>query len=382
MKPTLLPVSPPFILPIFFIAAMLAGCFTTREVTVDYPLEPSVVEAINRGGTDATVVLADSHSVTVKEILVDSVMARWLEGEWVASPLANVQSITFIDPAEAGGQLFKGIVYSAAGFGALGLIGGLAEDHSGLFGEVLEAGAIGGLMAGLTYDRWRLMTDPRVCYTIRPPQTALERTRREADKMHLEAGARDLMTGLNVRNRKLCIAAGAMFGSGNSVNAESDASKALVLGGEISFAGRFWERAEIGLDFGLASHIFGRASSQEKVNRLTMMLTGTIFPLEGSGFFIRGGLGFGLYSAFATYAGPIVTLPPVAPATVTASGFAFALGCGYDLRIGEAWSIRPAVRYTFTPLSGLELNDTVILATGRSSQLLTISLGVVFNGVI
>ena len=365
-----------------FLAGLLSGCYTTREVTLDYPLEPAAVRTINEGGGDALLVLADSQTVGAMQLAVDSVMLRWFNGEWSATPLANVRSILFIDPDEYWSQTLKGVLYGAAGFAAIALVDGLAHDRPDILAQTLAAAAVGGLGSILTRNAWGQFTDPRVRYTIRPPRTVEEEASREADRRRVEAGARASIPDLNARSRRFRVEPGFLLGQGNSINAESDASNPLVIGGLGSFGMELWDRFEGGLELSVASHAFGRGSPDERVIQLMILLTGTFFPLENSGLFVRGGVGLGTYSASGTYAGPIVTSPHVTPPTVTADGIAICLGGGYDFRLNDSWSLRPAIRYAITPLSGLELNDQVILATGRTRTLLLASFSIVFKGAM
>ncbi len=365
---------------VFLCGVLALGCASTRDVTVDYPVPAKIAEQINSAGSKAVVALADSEVLAVQRLTVDSVSVRWLDGEWREEPLANVVSMTLEDPAEKGNQMLTGALYTAAAFGAIGVIDGLSQDRSNVAGEALLVAGAGGLLAALTYDVWGPMTAPRIRYLIRPPQTAREMTQREIDRIHVEQGPG--VEELNARSRNGRIEPTFLYGSANSVNPESDPSSPLVVGGGITFGFRTWEQLEIGLQFLLASHSFNRKSSTETVRSFSFSLIGTFFPLEHSGLFVRGGIGYGSYSANGTYTGSVTTTPPVTPSGVTGDGIALLIGGGYDIRLSDAWSIRPAVEYIAMPLGDLKLNDKAVIASGATSKMIVAMVAVVFKGVM
>ncbi len=361
---------------------LLTGCASTKEITVDYPIPPAAVQEINGAGGRSVIELSDSETVLGERLTVDSMTARWLEGEWRAAPIAGIRSLTVPDRAEEGSHFLAGVLYSAAGFAAIGLAEGLSNNRQGVVGEALRAGGAGALAAVVTSNVWGPATEPRVRYTIRPPQSAREATQREMDRNRIENETRISISELNARSRNFRLAPSVAFGLGNPVNPESDASSPLAIGCGLSFGMQIWERAELGLELNVASHAFRRTHPDESVVRLNLLLTGTYFPVRNSGLFVRGGIGFGSYSATGTYTGSVRTTPSVTPSAVIADGLALSVGAGYDIRLADAWSLRPSVQYTLTPLGALKLNDQVVIATGRSSAIVTGVVTIVYRGVI
>lgn len=361
---------------------LLPGCISTTEVTVDYPVPPSTVQAINEVGGTAVIVLLDSEIVSARQVTVDSMTARWLDGEWRVVPIAEVVSLTVQDPSDEGNQLVTGVLYSAAAFGAVGLIEGISQNKSGVAGDALLMAAAGGLAAAVTYDLWGPMTGKRIQYTIQSPRSARESLQRDMDRDRLEAETRATTTELNIHSRNLRVEPTFLYGRGNAVESTSDPSSPFVVGGGVNFGLRFWDQMELGLELIVASHSFNRTNPDESVTRFCFLLNGTFFPMEESGLFVRGGIGYGAYSASGTYKGTVQTTPAVTPSTVAGEGLTLSIGAGYDIRLADAWSIRPGVRYTTTLLGDLELNDQAVIATGKTSSMLTVMLSIVFRGVM
>jgi hypothetical protein len=361
---------------------LVPGCVSTREVTVDYPVPPPVVQAINDVGGRAVIVLQDSEIVSAQQLTLDSMTARWLDGEWRVVPIADVVSLTVQDPSEKGNRLVTGVLYSAAAFGAIGLIDGISQDKPDAGADALLMAVAGGLAAAVTYDFWGPMTEPRLQYTIRSPRSAQESLQRDMDRNRLEAETRATTTELNMQSRNLRVEPTFVYGRGNEVESGSDPSSPFVVGGGVNFGVRFWDQIELGLELIVASHSFNRTNPDESVTRFCFVLKGTFFPMVQSGLFVRGGIGYGAYSASGTYTGTVQTIPAVTPSTVTGEGLTLTIGAGYDIRLADAWSIRPGVQYNTTPLGNLELNDQAVIATGKTSSMLTVVVSIVFKGVI
>ena len=363
---------------LLILAPFLAGCFTTTGLVIDYPVQPSAIERINTAGGSAVITLADSQKVTAYSLRVDSLMAVWLGDGWTAVPIAGITSITIPDREGEEDRLLKGIVYGTAVGAAMGLADGIIGDRQNIAGQVVGSAAAGGLIAGLWLPqiRWNYVE-----LSIRPPRDETERVRREADRLRVEGMIPEFLAGIIEENRRYRLEPGFLIGRGNAIGGESNPSSPFAIGGRMSFGYRFWERGELAFEFSLLSHSFSRSTRQEQVTRAGFLFTGTFFPFDRSTVFLQGGVGYGSYSALGTYTGGITTDPPVSPPLVTGEGPAFVFGMGVDCSLGDRWSIRPGVRYTYIALGDLLLNDTALLASGRGSHTLAFSLGLVFRGI-
>jgi opacity protein-like surface antigen len=354
-----------------------AGCISTTEVVVEYPLARGVVEQINRSGGTGTIERTDSTVVAVTSLQVDSVKALWLAEQWEITPLAEVKSITVHDRETEESLRLKGIIYSAALFGAIGLTDALVEGRSAVLAETIGAAAAGAILAAYVVPPSMALLK----FTIPPPKDEAERVKRETDRMRLRGEIPRAQEELQRENRRYRIEPGLLFGGGNGIFAEGDPSSLYAIGGKMSFGYAFWESGELAFEFNLVSHTFDRSDEQEQVTRASFLVTGTYFPMDRSSFFLQAGMGYGFYSAFATYSGSVRTDPPVTPPTLSADGPAVALGAGVDLPLSEHWSLRPGFRYTYIGLGDLQLNDSVVLASGQPSHFFAISLSLVFRGI-
>jgi opacity protein-like surface antigen len=367
------------LLPAWFILLPIlsAGCISTTEVMVDYPLDYSIIERINRSGGTGTILRTDSTVLAVSSLQVDSVKALWLSDQWEITPLAEIRSITVHDQETEESLKLKGIIYSAALFGAIGLTDALVEDRSAVLAETIGAAAAGALLAAYVVPQSTSMLK----FTITPPRSEAERVQREADRLRLRGEIPAAQEELQRENRRYRIEPGLLFGAGNGIFAEGDPSSLYAIGGKMSFGYAFWERGELAFEFNLVSHTFQRSNEQEQVTRASFLVTGTYFPLRRSSFFLQAGFGYGFYSAFATYTGSVRTDPPVTPPTLSADGPAVVLGAGIDLGLSEHWSLRPGFRYAYIGLGDLQLNDSVVLASGQASHFFALSLSLVFRGI-
>ena len=369
----------PFFFPaLLILPPLLAGCGATAELAVDYPLEPSVVQRINTAGGTATITLADSQTVSASSLQVDSLIGFWLGDSWTAVPIADISSITIPDREEEENWLLKRIVYGSAGGAAIGLADGIIGGRANIAGEVIGTAVAGGLLTGLWLPQthWSF-----VRLSIRPPLDGAESARRAADRLRAQGMIPGILAGIVEANRRARIEPGFLIGRGNAISPGSDPSSFYAVGGRMSFGYRFWDRGELAFEFSLLSHSFRRTDAQEQVTRSAFLVTGTVFPFSQSAMYVQGGVGYGFYSALATYTGEVTTDPPVSPPLVSGEGPAVAFGTGVEFPLNERWSVRPGIRYAYISLGDLTLNDSALLAAGRGSHVIAFSLGLIFRGM-
>ena len=364
---------------ILLAAPVLSGCYSTREVMVDYPLTQKVREVIN-GAQEASVILSDSQSVSVNNLRLDSLAVTWqgLSGI-VANPLADIRSIRIIDPDEYWSQTWKGMAFGAAGFALLGATGSLSGQPV-LIGEVAAAAFTGALGALLTRNLWGYFADPRVEYVIVLPSDSAGIARLRADRILLTLRTEEFSRTSNLPAGDLRLALGFGVGWGNTVNAESAPESNVGLAPIFSLGFAVSDRVELALDGRAFLQPFSRSSAGESVNRFQFLFTGKYFPVRPTAFFIEAGAGVGSYTAQGTYKGSVQPPIIVTPSQVVGDGFTFCAGVGYDLTLGEAWLIRPAFRISYTSLGDLELNDSAVIAVRTASVVGDLSLSLVFRG--
>jgi hypothetical protein len=80
--------------------------------------------------------------------------------------------------------------------------------------------------------------------------------------------------------------------------------------------------------------------------------TVTFYPVERSGFFLRGGIGGSFADTSSYFGNTMVT-------TQLGSGLGLLAGAGYDIRVGRKISITPALTYWTGRSMDLEFDNTV-----------------------
>ncbi len=152
-----------------WLCGVLAGCYTTREMSVEYPLSQEIQAAINESMGGATLILSDSQTVSAQTLTVDSLSATWswLE-EQTTAPLEGIRSITIIDPDEYWTQTWKGALWGGVGFAVLGVVLPPLSGAPVVIGEVAGGAFAGALGAILTRNIWGYIADPRVTYVLMP----------------------------------------------------------------------------------------------------------------------------------------------------------------------------------------------------------------------
>ena len=124
-------------------------------------------------------------------------------------------------------------------------------------------------------------------------------------------------------------------------------SRHLLLGGELNG----WGRADNG--GGLA---LGNTSAALYY-----------YPAAGSGFFIKGGLGFSSYVSLDSEG-----------TTADGSGWGGVAGLGYDLRVGRNVSLTPVANFHFGEIGDITSNGTTVM-TGAHQEVFDIGLGITWH---
>jgi Outer membrane protein beta-barrel domain len=141
-----------------------------------------------------------------------------------------------------------------------------------------------------------------------------------------------------------------------SVNSESNFTGHLRLGGTLKpnllLGGDMvaWAKSEAGLDQ-VAGNITAAAY---------------YYPMERSGLFLKGGVGFASYHASG------------GGNTADGNGVGITLGAGYDIRVGRNISITPVGSFLFGSVGDIQVDGTTI-ASGWKQTIFEFGLDVTFH---
>ncbi len=94
------------------------------------------------------------------------------------------------------------------------------------------------------------------------------------------------------------------------------------------------------LSLGFESNAWSKSEGGTTVNFGVGALTATYYPNPAQGFYMRAGVGGGTQKL-------IVTQNNLS-ASATENGVGFTGGVGYEMRLGEKWSLGPALDYGYT----------------------------------
>jgi len=122
-------------------------------------------------------------------------------------------------------------------------------------------------------------------------------------------------------------------------------SKSVLLGGEVNA----WVKSESGVKTTL-----GNVSA-----------AAYFYPAPASGFFLKGGVGYG--STRVSNSG-----------SATASGFGFVAGLGYDVRVGKNVSLTPVANFYFGSDGDLAENGTTVFSSLKHN-VFDFGLGITFH---
>jgi len=122
-------------------------------------------------------------------------------------------------------------------------------------------------------------------------------------------------------------------------------SKSVLLGGEVNA----WVKSEGGVTFTV-----GNVSA-----------AAYFYPAPKTGFFVKGGVGYG--STRFSNSRP-----------ATASGFGFAAGVGYDVRVGANISLTPVANFYFGSDGDMTENGTKVISSLKHN-VFDIGLGITFH---
>jgi hypothetical protein len=117
---------------------------------------------------------------------------------------------------------------------------------------------------------------------------------------------------------------------------------------------------------GSETNVWVRQESGTSLYLGTLTAAAYFYPMETSGFFLKGGAGF----AFAT--------SEVDNETLDGAGWGLMAGAGYDLRIGRNLSLTPSASYYFGKPGNLKLNGTTVL-TGWKQNVFDVTLSLTFH---
>jgi hypothetical protein len=95
------------------------------------------------------------------------------------------------------------------------------------------------------------------------------------------------------------------------------------------------------------------------------------YPMSSSGFFVKGGAGFGVVNFETSGWGTKETVSGVGPGLI--------FGAGYDHRIGRRTSLTPQATFYAGWPGDLKLADNRVVSTGFKHNVLEVSLGITFH---
>lgn len=121
----------------------------------------------------------------------------------------------------------------------------------------------------------------------------------------------------------------------------------LLLGGESTG----WTKSESGTTFRLA----------------TLAAAAYFYPAPATGFFVKGGPGFSVYSASDS------------TDKESGTGFGFILGAGYDIRVGRNISITPGANFLWGSIGDVKSDLGSTQGLGLKQNVFSFQLGITFH---
>lgn len=120
----------------------------------------------------------------------------------------------------------------------------------------------------------------------------------------------------------------------------------------------------------LGGHIVSWTKSANGVDEIGGNVTAAayFYPMERSGFFLKGGAGIAYFS----------TSPSNSGAGADGAAVGFTIGLGYDLRVGRNISLTPVGNLLYGSVGDLQLNGGTVLR-GWKQTIIEFGLDVTFH---